>query len=269
MSAHLAAEQDAPDLVALARAEASLREFASVGRRRVDAGALVVLATEGDPTPFLTVAVPGGGPEPEAWAPSVALLVEAFPEPSATPRLEFMTELHPGLEAALLAAGFRRTASAPVLVAAAAAWVDPPARHAGAYRDLADLSAVELERFVVSQSLAFGMPLESGRAFLPLLRGCLPDGRILGGALELGDRPVSGATLQVAPSGAELAGVFTDAGWRRRGLAFATCAELLRRARAVGVATAWLSAAKGAEGVYRRLGFHAVGTQTNVARRVG
>ncbi|HEX6011194.1 MAG TPA: GNAT family N-acetyltransferase, partial [Geminicoccaceae bacterium] len=79
--------------------------------------------------------------------------------------------------------------------------------------------------------------------------------------------PISGATLIRAGGVAELAGVWTRAGWRRRGHARAVCALLLERFFAEGGDVAWLSAGGTASvGLYRSLGFWPCGTQLNYAR---
>jgi len=252
----------------LLRAEGALREYATLGREALSLEGLTVYTTPGNASPFLRVAVPDAGRGPRDWPGAVRRLLEAFPDAAKGPGLEFMPALHPGLAAALNAARFERTSLAPVLTARAAAWAPPPEPLPGRYRDLAEASPSELEAFVDAQSAAFGMPSSLGRAWLPVLAEALPSGRVLGAALESDGRPVSGATLQVAPSGAELAGVWTQREARRQGLAFALCAALLQRAAAADVEHVWLSAARGAEGVYRRLGFRRVGRQATYRRSV-
>lgn len=250
------------DLTELTRAERALREYAARRREVERLGSLCVYRTPGSAAPFLTAALPCDEDEPADWGPSIEALVRA--SAGGWPRFEFMRELHPALEEALLAIGFERAMVAPVLTAPAGAWAAPPATTE-TWQDLREAPEAALEAFVEAQGEAFGMPPLAVQVFLPVLRSALAEGRMLAGQFVLDGRPVGGATLQLAPSGAELAGVWTRPDARRRGLGFATCATLLARARSHGVAWAWLSAAEGAEGVYRRLGFRRAGTQVDLA----
>ena len=101
---------------------------------------------------------------------------------------------------------------------------------------------------------------------MPQLGAGLEAGYILGAALWRGGEPVAGATVILGGEVGELAGVFTDASFRRRGLAGRVCKPLLSTFFAAGGRLCWLSAAPGAEGLYRRLGFSEVGTQVNYSK---
>lgn len=253
----------------LLHAERSLRAQAREGRLALEAGSLLACLTPGEPEPLLQVAVPTGI-EPDDWGPSVTALLALQRTHGGVPRLEFMQELHPGLAVALERRGFRLSSSAAVMVASATELAPPPASGLPLRcLDLAAAPAGALRAFVEAQAQAFGMHVTTGYAFLPRLQAGLANGRIRGVALLDGDAPVSGATLLAAGGSAELAaelaGVWTAAERRRRGLAFAVCARLLADAQASGLVEVWLSAATEAVGLYHRLGFHRVGTQLNYA----
>lgn len=265
------------DLAALRRAEASLRAYATRGRLRVHAGALCLFATTDNPNPFLSVALPSSE-DPRDWAGSIASLERAAADHGLRPRLEFMAELHPGLATALLRAGFHRTGSAPVMMWDSPTAIPPLAGGDGSpgtrpepgvrfsYHDLSVVDEPTLVAYLDGQSRAFEMPIENGRAWLSVLRRGLRDGTVRGGLLESDGRPVAGATLQMAEPAGELAGVWSQAELRHKGLASAVCRMLLRDAARDGMRECWLSSAEEALGVYRRLGFRQVGTQLNFER---
>ena len=77
-------------------------------------------------------------------------------------------------------------------------------------------------------------------------------------------RGVAVATVEVTTA-AGVAGIYnvsTLARWRKRGFASALLRHVLAGARDRGIHRAALQAAPGAEGLYRRLGFEAIGTVT-------
>jgi predicted GNAT family acetyltransferase len=77
---------------------------------------------------------------------------------------------------------------------------------------------------------------------------------------------VGGARLVRAGGVAELAGVWTRAGWRCRGYARAVCTVLVGRFFAGGGELAWLSAGDAvSSSLYASLGFRPCGTQLNYA----
>lgn len=249
---------------ALAFVERSLLEQAMRGRKVLEAGALRLCIASGASEPPLHVAVAAGddpGPGPDAWRPPIATLLAAGRSVGGVPRVEIMRELHPGLPAALEEAGFRLSSADPVMVAPCPVVVPtirPPATRC---LDLQEATAHQLLAFADAQSRAFGMAEATGRAFLGRLREGLESGEDLGGALLEGGTLVAGATLLRGGPAAELAGVWTASERRRRGLASYVCQRVSGQSAEAGIDTAWLSAARGAEGLYHGLSFRRVGTQ--------
>jgi GNAT superfamily N-acetyltransferase len=218
------------------------------------------------PEPFYRNRAIAAGPSPPDWGPAVAGLLAAFAAANREPRTESFPELRPGLAEALEAAGLRREAEAPAMALAAADGPSSRGATAGAVRILdAATPPTLLEAFLCGVQAAFGAPPAPDPGELAQLRRDLAEGATLAAAwLEDGGRPVAGACLIGLGPEAELAGVWTDARHRRRGLATAVCAALLRRFFAAAGELAWLSAAgEGSEALYRRLGFARVGTQLN------
>lgn len=252
-----------------------MRAAAARGRERVPVGGLTAYLHP-DPSPTLSVALPDALPDGEAppaggWDAAVAALTEALAARGRWPRLELVAERRPALAGALERAGFRCVSADP-LMALEPAGLRAPADPEG-LEPLHDEALVpHLRAFLRAQARAYadlpaGAPLaeDAGLAWLPSLAAGLEGGWLRATALREDGRVVAGATLSLGGPAAELAGVFTVPERRRRGLAARACGRLLVRwaeAAAAGE-IAWLSAAPGAQGVYRRLGFRTVGTQRN------
>jgi predicted GNAT family acetyltransferase len=202
---------------------------------------------------------------PRAWPAAIAEMVQVFRAAERTPRLEFFEELWPDLPEALEHAGFACEMQAPVLAAEAppdtAAPTDgvtlldaasPDAllraymRNAAAQFDMRDGPDADQEARQLAREIAAGRTMAAA---------CIEDGE-----------PVAGGCLVGLGAEAELAGVWTASGHRRRGHALAVCKALLDRFLAGGGELVWLSAGgQGSERLYRRLGFLPVGTQLNYA----
>jgi ribosomal protein S18 acetylase RimI-like enzyme len=199
------------------------------------------------------------------WQPAIAAMRALFEAHGRTPRLEFFAELWPGLATALEAAGFHAERRAVVMTRGpeGALAAGGPARLLAADEPRSLLAA-----FLARAAEAFGEPaalLAAGE--VERLAAGLARGAVMAAAALEDGRPVSGASLIRAGRVAELAGVWTSAAWRRRGLARRCCARLLERFFADGGEVAWLSAGDAASaGLYRSIGFSPLGTQLNYAR---
>lgn len=210
--------------------------------------------------PFLSLALPR---EPtDAWDASIPALVAAFAERSVPLRLEVFAELYPTLGPALARAGFNLDDTAPVMVLEDATF--SPVTPDADYLPLPAEKGI-LEPFLYAQSEAYGGLGDGALGWLPQLTAGLKEGHIIGAALQQNGELVAGATILLGGDVGELAGVWTKASWRRQGLARRVCRPLLSAFFRRGQ-TCWLSAAPGAEGLYRQLGFSEVGTQLNYSR---
>ena len=207
--------------------------------------------------PFLSLALPHE--TPDAWDAYIPALEAAFVGRDRVPRLEIFAELYPTLGPALERAGFTLDDTAPVMAQGAFTPLLPDV-------DYLPLHAEQgvLEPFLYAQSEAYG-GLGDALGWLPQLTAGLQVGHILGAALQQDGELVAGATILRGGNIGELAGVWTKASLRRRGLARRVCGPLLSAFFVTGE-TAWLSAAPGAEGLYRQLGFSEVGTQLNYSK---
>lgn len=245
-----------------ARIEGQLRRGCSQGSRVVPTEAFDIFLWDSGALFYRNRALPVRSPR--VWAPAIAEMVRRFEEVDRTPRLEFLAERWPELGPALEVAGFRREGDAPVMLLAR-----PPAamtsevetrlldgtdeRMLGAVLDgLERAFDLSIEPFTEAERVQLGRELRAGttQAAVAAYRG----------------QPVAGAQLVGVGAEAELAAVWTDPEWRRRGLAGAVCSALLRAFFQGGGELVWLSAPEPeAQALYRGLGFVPVATQLNYA----
>lgn len=247
-----------PDPAVLKRISAGFLEAAARGRTVEDVGAFRAFFSA-SPEPFLSLALPRG--DVDDWDEAIAALETTFAERDRTPRLEVLAELFPELGKALERLDFTRDDEAPVMALGADDFT--PVTPDADYRPLT--AGAGLRAVLNVQSWAYGGSGD-GSGWLPQLGAGLEAGYILGAALWRGGEPVAGATVILGGEVGELAGVFTDASFRRRGLAERVCKPLLSTLFAAGGQLCWLSAAPEAQGLYKRLGFSEVGTQVNYSK---
>lgn len=248
----------------LRQIEDSLRAVGRQERELVSLDAFEIFISPGA-LDHLSFAVPLG-PDPGDWTPHVAALKQAFAARGKRPRLEYFEELHPRLGPALENADIVCEKRAPVMALEMAAFSaavppEPPA----VYRRLDAEDETLLRRYLQRQHVAYGGDGDDEAAldWLPALRNGLRSGAVLGAALVRAGTPLAGAIIQIGAGIGELAGVWTEPEWRRRGLAYAVCHRLLTEYAKAGYGLCWLSAAERAQRLYERLGFVTVGTQVN------
>lgn len=247
----------------LLRIEQSLRAAAHADREHVPLSAFDLFVSSRG-LDHLTFATPHT-PDPDDWAPHVEQLLDAFHQHRKRERLEFIADLHPGLAPALEAAGLQCEMRAPLMALDVVNLPPTPSDHAGArYVTLEPGGEGQLRDFLLRQGLAFSGTMSEGSLdWLPGLQKGLREGTIMAAALEQSGMPVTGAVIVIGAGIGELAGVWTDPDYRRRGLAFALCHRLLSHYAAAGYTFCWLSSSEDGLGLYERLGFEQVGTQLN------
>ncbi|HEY2637145.1 MAG TPA: hypothetical protein VGI54_07145, partial [Solirubrobacteraceae bacterium] len=104
-----------------ARVQGYLRTVAAAAGGAAEAGGFLLAVRAHDPSPHANYAVPAA---PEGF--DLAALCEAFAARDRTPRIEWVAEYAPGLEAAAEAAGLARELRTPVMACASAAWREAP-----------------------------------------------------------------------------------------------------------------------------------------------
>jgi ribosomal protein S18 acetylase RimI-like enzyme len=249
----------------LRRVEAQLHASLAIGSEVLELSAFRLHLW---PTPdpfFRNVAVPAA--VPRSWPEAIAELLARFAEVGRRPRLEFFPELWPGLASTLTAAGLVAERSAPLMVLGSTNALERAELRSPEVRRLrAEDPGELLHDSLAAVGQAFGEPealLATGE--VETLRERLGRGQISSVIIEEGDGPCAGASLVGAPPVAELAGVWTRADRRRRGLARRVCRELLAGFFAAGGELAWLTAGdSSSERLYVELGFAPIGTQMDM-----
>jgi ribosomal protein S18 acetylase RimI-like enzyme len=198
--------------------------------------------------PYLNYAVPEDGAAP---APSeIVNLVAAFERRGRKPRLEFVPETAPGVEPALLAAGFVVENRFPLLVCIAGTQVSIAAADV---RIEAVTDDDDIAQAVEVGAEAYAMPHHSAP-----LRRMVGQGGVLMLARETQNGIAVGAGMATpAQDGVtEVAGIGVRAAWRRRGIASALTSAITCEAFRRGASLAWLTPGHDdAERIYRRAGF--------------
>jgi ribosomal protein S18 acetylase RimI-like enzyme len=224
--------------------------------RRADAvhvGGFVVGFERDNPHPHLNWATPVGGPP---GADDVAALIDAFTDRGRRPRLEYVPAAVPGLDATLLAAGFREQTRTPVLTCGPDDLVDVPPPEGFTVAPVAD--DAELRAVARMEHEAYGEPAPPTEADVARLRATIRRGGTVVHAVEHGSGACAAAGLVTAPVDglAELAAVATAAAYRRRGLARAVASKLTALALAGGASLVYLEAEGPAEQrIYERAGY--------------
>jgi ribosomal protein S18 acetylase RimI-like enzyme len=244
------------NLSVLHRLEQSLKNAATKSREKILHEYFDAFISS-SPEPHLSFAVPKPG---LASLPNVAVLKDTFQQHSRTARLEYFHELYPALRDSLLEAGFELEMSAPVMTLVPEDLSQPSSANLS-YKALTDDKEM-LTSFLRAQNISFGGTGEKALTWLPSMLELLRQGELMGAVLMQDGEFVSGAVVQGAEDG-ELAGVWTLPAYRRQGLSFALCQQLLTEYFAKGQTLCWLSAAEGALRLYEKLGFKRVGTQLN------
>jgi ribosomal protein S18 acetylase RimI-like enzyme len=161
------------------------------------------------------------------------------------------------LAAALESQGFEQEMNAPLMT------IEPvdlaSAGKLQGYHRLGPSGDDLMERFFRRQSIAFGG--DDALSWLPQVESGLERGTFMAACVLHKGSPVSGAVLHGGDD-AELARVWTLPAFRKRGIAFAVCQNLLEdyfRTRGLS----WLSSAEDALRLYEKLGFKRIGSQRN------
>lgn len=239
--------------------EQSLRDAAKQEREHFVVGGFDIFVSPSEKT-FLNLAVPQLE-NPVNYKKAIEAMRHAFSSHNRIPRLEFFHELHPELSKELQLAGFKQDMAAPVMALQKENLTKIATSKKGSYRPLT--SEEELEVHLRNQSLAFGGTGDDGAlAWLPSMLKRIEDKTVMVAALEVEDKLVSGASIQIGGQIGELAGVWTLPEKRMQGFAFELCSQFLEE-YFLHFELCWLSAAEDAFRLYKKLGFDRVGTQLN------
>ncbi|MFI6504223.1 GNAT family N-acetyltransferase [Nonomuraea typhae] len=208
-------------------------------------------------------AIPDDGGAPTAA--DLAGLVAAFRTRARTPRLEYVPQAAPEVEAALLAAGFVPEGRFPLLVC-------PPEQVIDAAADPAvEVSPVTTDAGLLAAAQVMNAAFEAPEATehdVARLRRLIERGGLAAAATDITTGEVVGAGQVGAPAKgvAEVAGIAVRASHRRRGIAGAVTAFLTRACAGTGVTTPFLTPADEAAGrVYERVGYRRAGDMLHIS----
>lgn len=241
---------------------AYLRAAVAARARRV--GPFLVALDEHDDGLFRNYAVPDDGAAP--GADEVERLVAFFVDRDRVPRLEYLPELAPAVEPALLAAGFVAERRVPVMTCSTAALTAPPA-PVGVDVVLA-VEDGQLRRVAEAQNEAYGRDVTTEHD-VDRLRGTVERGGLVGLALDPSTgRGVGGGLCAPPHEGvSELAAIGVRAPYRRRGVAAALTALLTGACADRGIDAPFLTpAGEAEERVYRSVGYRPVTGMLHVSR---
>lgn len=247
--------RDAPELIA-----AHMR--AAAGRRHPDQAGPFCIGFDPDSNdPFRNYAVPADGARPTPD--DVRALMSSFRQHERIPRLEYVEASAPGVEAALIAAGFTVELRTPVMVSGPGIVLtprEPPGITVRAAAGDADLHAA-----AAVQHEAYEVPDPPGPRDVERLARMVQRGGVVSVAVDDASGQIAGTGLvDVTGPGAstgELAAVAVRCAFRRRGIASALSAHLARTAHSQAISLVFLEAEPAEERIYRRTGFVDVTTK--------
>jgi ribosomal protein S18 acetylase RimI-like enzyme len=213
-------------------------------------GPFLATFNDSDDNVFFNYAIPEDGARPNPG--DIAALTALFQSRSRKPRLEYMTDAAPELEAALVAEGFSVEARLPTMLCTPGIGVRETAApgfdifNATREADLADA-----ER---AQAQAFGGVSKGPDGF----KRTIAQGGIIVAARDLVSGVIAGVGMATPPIDgiSEIAGIGVREDFRRRGAAGAITALVTRIAFKRGVTLAWLTPeSTDAQRIYARAGF--------------
>jgi ribosomal protein S18 acetylase RimI-like enzyme len=224
-------------------------------------GPFVATFNDSDDNVFFNYAIPDDGAEPSPG--EIAALTALFEARNRKPRLEYMTDAAPELEAALIGEGFSVEARLPTMLCtpgmgvhgAAAAGFD--IFNATGHEDLAGAERAQAE--------AYGGVSHGPEG----LKHAIAQGGIIVAARDLASGVIAGAGMATPPIDgiSEIAGIGVRENFRRRGAAGAITALVTRIAFENGVTLAWLTPeSTDAERIYARAGFAVAGEALHISR---
>jgi ribosomal protein S18 acetylase RimI-like enzyme len=213
-------------------------------------GPFVATFNDSDDNVFFNYAIPDDGAAPRPG--EIAALCALFQARRRKPRLEYMPDAAPALEAALIAEGFSVEARLPTMVCTPAMGVrEPAAPGFDVFNATLDADLADAER---AQAEAFGGVSQGPDG----LRRAIAQGGIIVAARDVASGLIAGAGMATPPIDgiSEIAGIGVREAFRRQGAAGAITALLTRLAFEAGVTLAWLTPeGVDAQRIYARAGF--------------
>ena len=217
-------------------------------------GVLVALSGVADQTQQVAL-VEGPIDDPEA---SVVAAEVCFDRAGWRPAFCLMSGVHPDIEAVLEARGFGVIQRQPGMIRTLTDrdWSRPVLEHT-----VLELGvSVDRDQVVELQRQAFDLPVATAAGLVPDAMFADPDVALIVARSKPHGPVIGSITVHLDPAIAAIAGTAVAPHHRRRGVGTAMTAAALDLAAAHWIPAAWLQATPEGEGVYARVGFHAVAT---------
>lgn len=246
------------------RIQSYLRVAASHRREVEQIGPFLATFSLHSDNPYINYAIPDDGATPTAA--DVAALIDAYERRDRQPRLEYIAQIAPEVEPALIAAGFEMESRPPLMTCTPGAQQPQPIPPG--IELILPASDGELFGMIAAQNEAYDAPPPDSEA-VARLRANIADGQIavLARVAETGE-PVGGGVCTIPYQHlTEVAGIGVRSAFRRQGVAAALTVRLAQEAFDAGVTLAFLMAAAEAEArIYTRAGFTTIGDVLHISR---
>ncbi|MFB9684036.1 GNAT family N-acetyltransferase [Amycolatopsis plumensis] len=206
--------------------------------------------------PMLNYAIPDDGAQPTPA--EIDALTAVYRRRDRLPRLEYFTDVAPGLEKLLVEVGYALERRVPLMTCAPAERIDQPVPDGIRLR--VPESEADLRQLRAAQNTAFGEPAEVGDGEVEHLKAETGVRHLL--AEDLGTKAVvgGGLALEIVDGTTEIAGIAVLEPYRGRGIAAALTAHLTRAVHEAGAHTAFLTPGDlGIGTVYARVGYRTAG----------
>lgn len=241
-----------------------LRVAASYQRDTERIGSFLATFSRSSDNPFLNYAIPDDHATPSPA--EVAALITAYETRSRKPRLEYVAQLAPAVEEALMGAGFCVEGQLPLMICTPESAQNLPIPPG--IELILPVSDADLLATIVVQNEAYVNPLPVAST-IANLRNSLEAGGIavLARTMTTGEPVGAGVCTVPSHQTTEIAGIGVRSAFRRRGVAGALTTRLVQEAFAAGVALPFLMAAQEAEGrIYTCAGFFAIAEILHISR---
>jgi ribosomal protein S18 acetylase RimI-like enzyme len=229
---------------------AYLRKSATRSPNHARIGPFVAIFRPDNDNKYLNYAIPDDDAAPTDT--DIAALIAAFEERKRKPRLEYIPAAAPAVEAALLANGFTAERRVPVMLCT------PGQEKAGPATPGIDIFAATSDDDFAGASAAQEEAYDGPGGGPAGLARTVKYGGVVAAARDSASNVIVGAgVVQPAVAGvSELSGIGTRTAYRRRGIAGAMTALLVREAFARGMTLLWLTPEDtDAQRIYARAGF--------------
>lgn len=249
-----------------AQIQAYLRVAASHGRETERIGPFLATFNLSSDNPYLNYAIPDDNADPSRD--DVAALVAAYERRWRRPRLEYIAELAPAVEAALISGGFEVERRTPLMVCPTSS--EQRLQAPPGVELFIPSTDEEIRGIIAAQNEAYGEPPGTPTTeAIVSFRSTMQEGMIAVYARDGATREPAGGGIATIPVGGltEIAGIGVREAFRRRGIAAALTIRLLEEAFAAGVTMPFLmAAAEAEERIYARAGFATIGEILHISR---